>query len=153
MFSEECIFARSSPSFLGLLLFCFGAGLILFDFVLMGHGQHHVQHLFTPLLRLLPPCPRACVSMIYLYHHGPSRCFSSRLLQTTQLQNEVRAKVEMLVGSSLRAFGDGGAPAARGREDRGKAMLDAVRGADIVVATAGAFEHCMCKVSPVGDLI
>jgi len=62
--------------------------------------------------------------------------------------------VEMLVGSSLQAFGGGGATAvAKGKEDRGKVKLDAVRGADIVVATAGVFEHCICKVRPAGDLI
>ncbi len=61
------------------------------------------------------------------------------------------------MGSSLRVFGGGGAAAtataARVKEDHGKAKLDAVRGADIVVATAGAFEHCMCKVRPAADLM
>lgn len=78
--------------------------------------------------------------------------------QTTQLQNEVGGKVEMLVGSSVPPYGTGsgggggGAGGAKGRGrfgfgfDQGKAKLERVRDADVVVATAGAFEHCMCKV-------
>lgn len=51
----------------------------------------------------------------------------------------------MLVGSSLQAYGGVGAKGGAGF-DHGRAKLDRVRAADAVVATAGAFEHCMCKV-------
>ncbi|CAM9196053.1 unnamed protein product, partial [Ectocarpus sp. 12 AP-2014] len=63
--------------------------------------------------------------------------------QTTRLQNELGAtvkKIEMLVGSSLQAFGG-----KRGKIDHGLVKLECIRDANIVVATAGAFEHCMCK--------
>ncbi|CBN78074.1 DEAD box helicase [Ectocarpus siliculosus] len=63
--------------------------------------------------------------------------------QTTRLQNELGGtvkKIEMLVGSSLQAFGG-----KRGKIDHGLVKLECVRDANIVVATAGAFEHCMCK--------
>ncbi|CAM9520022.1 unnamed protein product, partial [Hapterophycus canaliculatus] len=62
--------------------------------------------------------------------------------QTTRLQYEVGGVVEMLVGSSLAMYGGSGAPDG---VDRGKEKLDRLRAASIVVATAGAFEHCMCK--------
>lgn len=55
-------------------------------------------------------------------------------------------KIEMLVGSSLQAFGG-----KRGEIDHGLVKLECVRDANIVVATAGAFEHCMCKVNPLNS--
>ncbi|CAM9621477.1 unnamed protein product [Scytosiphon promiscuus] len=62
--------------------------------------------------------------------------------QTTRLQYEVGGMVEMLVGSSLAMYGSSGT---RDGVDRGKEKLERLRAASIVVATAGAFEHCMCK--------
>lgn len=64
-------------------------------------------------------------------------------LKTTRLQYEVGGMVEMLVGSSLAMYGSSGS---RDGVDRGKEKLERLRAASIVVATAGAFEHCMCKV-------
>lgn len=57
-----------------------------------------------------------------------------------QLQKEIGCTVEMLVGSSLQAGMEGDA-------NRGMLKLTDVRSAKVVVATAGAFEHAMCKVS------
>lgn len=69
-------------------------------------------------------------------------CF---FLQATQIQNEVGGTVEMLVGSSLCCGGKGGGVSGGG--DLAKMKIESVRRASIVVATAGAFEHFMCKVS------
>lgn len=55
----------------------------------------------------------------------------------------------MLVGSTLQAYGSGsGGAGAKGDAgfDHGRAKLERIRAADVVVATAGAFEHCMFKV-------
>lgn len=50
--------------------------------------------------------------------------------------------VEMMMGSSLSTNNE-----IKDDDSRGKRKLAELRAAKIVVATAGAFEHALCKVS------
>eukprot|EP00752_Nemacystus_decipiens_P002257 g2138.t1 len=107
----------------------------------MGSERNSMVYLPTGLGKTLV----ACMVLRRLLDLNPGRqayflveTTALAMQQTTQLQNELRGRVEMLVGSSLQAHGNGGI-------DHGSAKLERVRAADVVVATAGAFEHCMCK--------
>ncbi|CAM9305781.1 unnamed protein product [Pylaiella littoralis] len=64
--------------------------------------------------------------------------------QTEQIKKEVGRSVQMLTGASVHIGGDW--ESAGERDSDGKArILETIREANIVVATAGAFEHAMMK--------
>lgn len=60
--------------------------------------------------------------------------------QADVLMNEIDCSIELMVGSSLAPGKD---------EVRFNQRIADVRAARVVVATAGAFEHAMCKVTVV----
>eukprot|EP00903_Cladosiphon_okamuranus_P019581 g18009.t1 len=124
----------------------------------MGSERNSMVYLPTGLGKTLV----ACMVLRRLLDLNPGRqayflveTTALAVQQTIQLQNEIGGRVEMLVGSSLRVYGSGGGGGngvgiGTGGEseagvDHGRAKLERVRAADVVVATAGAFEHCMCK--------
>lgn len=71
-------------------------------------------------------------------------------MQTEALREQTQVSVGMMVGSSFIVASDKKVDDSHERKKlddrRAREKLDALRRAKIVVATAGAFEHAMCKV-------